>query len=477
MSPALRNYYEQKLTWGSCGEPYQCGSIRAPMDWSRPGGKMVTLALIKHPASGERVGSLLVNFGGPGVSGTELVGDDVGNAVDATVADHFDIIGFDPPGVGESSAVTCGGAKTLDAFLYGNLPGKIGSFTWIAADRAKSRLFAQACKHDTGELLAHVDTITAAHDLDLIRAVLGEKKLDYLGYSYGTYLGTVYAGLYPQNVDRMVFDGPYNPWFGTSDGPGSQAVAFDAELDTYLKSCLNHKAEAVGTGPCPFTGTFHDASALVQQELARVAAHPISNRDGRRLDAAVLATAISQALYDSTSWPELTTMFEQIAHGDAGTAFDLADEYNGRSSDGTYSDNLNEAAQAIGCLEGGSSVDLEGDANELRQLREAAPILGPYASYGDLGCVGWAYGPTPFPDPIRATGSPPIVLVGTTGDPATPYPGAKALAQQLDGATLITFHGDGHTVYAKGQSCVDNAVDAYLIEGILPPANLQCHQS
>jgi pimeloyl-ACP methyl ester carboxylesterase len=475
MTSALRSYYEQKIDWQSCGKPYECAYIQAPLDWSDPGGRSIHLALIKHPASGKRVGALLVNPGGPGASGTEMVGDGWENAVDSAVSKRYDVIGFDPPGVGESSAVKCGGAKGLDAYLYGTVPGTIGSASWIEADKAKSVAFAQACKRDTGALLAHVDTITAAHDLDLIRATLGEKKLDYLGYSYGTYLGTVYAGLYPENVGRMVFDGPDDPWYGSGGGSDSQAAGFDDDLDVYLKSCLRNDKEAVGTRVCPFTGSFADASHTVEHELAAAGEHPIDNSDGRKLNAATLATAISQAMYDTSSWPELTDMFTQVAERKSTVAFELADEYNDRNSNGTYQDNLNEASQAIDCLEDGSSIDLRYDATELSQLRKSAPILGQYQSYSDLICAGWPYGPTPFPDPIHASGAAPIVLVGTTGDPATPYSGAVALAKQLDSAHLVTFHGEGHTAYDEGNACVDNAVDGYLIDGTVPAKGLQCH--
>jgi pimeloyl-ACP methyl ester carboxylesterase len=474
MTKALQTFYTQKLNWTPCGEPYECASVQVPLDWAHAGGEQIVIALIKHPATGDRIGSLLVNPGGPGGSGVELVGAGVEYSVDAAVAERYDVIGFDPRGVGQSTAVDCGGSEGLDKFLYGTVDGEIGSAEWIGGQKAKAKEFAQACEDGTGDLLAHVDTVTAARDLDIIRAAVGEKQLNFLGYSYGTELGTIYAGLYPKNVGRFVFDGPDNPWYGSSGGDDSQAASFDSALDTYLKGCVANDAEAVGHQTCPFTGTFDDAAASVTSMLEHAGDSPIQNSDGRELNAPTLATAISEPLYDATSWPQLTDMFAEVQDGHSEEAFQLADEYNARDSDGQYFDNLNEAYLAINCLEFGHSIDLKYDAMELKQLKKSAPILGAYMSYADLSCSGWSYGPTRFPDPIRATGAGPILLVGTTGDPATPYDGAKALAKQLDSGHLVTFNGEGHTAYNYGHACVDKAVDDYLIKGIVPAKDPNC---
>jgi pimeloyl-ACP methyl ester carboxylesterase len=474
MTKALQTFYTQKLQWTSCGEPYECASAQVPLDWAHPGGEQIVIALIKHPATGDRIGSLLVNPGGPGGSGVELVGAGVEYAVDSAVAERYDVIGFDPRGVGQSTAVDCGGSEGLDKFLYGTVDGEIGSAEWIDGQQAKAKAFAQACEDGTGDLLAHVDTVTAARDLDIIRAAVGDKQLNFLGYSYGTELGTIYAGLYPKNVGRFVFDGPDNPWYGSSGGDDSQAASFDSALDSFLLSCLSNTPEAIGDGTCPFTGSFVQAKKAVTGLLDAAREDPIQNPDGRELNAATLATAISEPLYDATAWPELSAMFREVETGKSDAAFELADKYNARGTDGQYYDNLNEAYLAINCLEFGHSIDLKYDAMELKQLKKSAPILGAYVGYADLSCSGWSYGPTSFPDPIRATGAGPILLVGTTGDPATPYDGAKALAKQLDSGHFVTFNGEGHTAYNYGHACVDKAVDDYLISGIVPTTDPDC---
>jgi pimeloyl-ACP methyl ester carboxylesterase len=329
---------------------------------------------------------------------------------------------------------------------------------------------------NTGPLIAHVDTINAAHDLDVVRAALGEKKLNYLGYSYGTYLGTVYAGLYPANVGRMVFDGPDNPWADDGNGPtdDSQAIAFDDDLVAFLTSCLAGSVKATGHIPCAFSGSLASTKMLVETLLSSADRHPIPNSDGRVLDGATLATGISDALYDTSEWPDLNKAFTQVIAGKATEAFVLADEYNDRDSDGSYYDNSTAAFDAITCLEGGHSVDLASDASELKYLKKYAPMLGPYNAYGDLACSGWTFGPSVFPQPIHAAGSGPILMVATTGDPATPYGEAKQLAKQLVTSHLITYHGEGHTAYDEGHPCVDKAVDDYLLNGIVPASDPQC---
>ncbi|HEY5229934.1 MAG TPA: alpha/beta hydrolase, partial [Galbitalea sp.] len=315
-------------------------------------------------------------------------------------------------------------------------------------------------------------------------------KLNYLGYSYGTYLGTLYAGLFPSRVGRFVLDGADNPWGdgggGTSDssqagvtpdvdGTVEQTVGFEDSLTSYLKDCVAGASDAVGTQKCPFTTTLSAAKSAVEALLARVNAHPILAKDGRKLGGATLATAIDESLYDSTDWPDLTRMFLQLEKDDTTQAFHFADDYNDRNYDGTYYDNDDFANLAISCLEDGHDVDLKFDAREATELRKVAPMLGIYAAYGDLICSGWKYGPSPFPNPIHAKGTSPILILGTTGDPATPYQDAQSLARQLDNGHLVTLHGQGHTAYDLGDDCIDTTVDKYLLLADVPSTDPECH--
>ena len=423
----------------------------------------------------------------------EFVQEGVDGVVDSDVAKHYDVVGFDPRGVGESAPVKCYDDTDEDKYLYGVDPATIGSTTWIANEEKKARNFARACEKSTGPVLGHIDTVSAAEDMDLIRSALGDSKINYLGYSYGTFLGTIYAGLFPQNVGKMVLDGADDPWgadyqpvpadvpaedYGvgpSDDSTVAQAIGFEDALDQYLESCQTNVSATVGILRCPFVSTLANAKHRVAGFLASADKHPLKAKDGRVLDGASLATAIDDSLYDPTDWPDLTRMFAEVEDGDPTQAFQFADDYNDRNPDGTYDDNGDLAHLAIGCLEEGPRVDIPFDQREAKELRKVAPILGIYSAYGDLGCSGWKYGPSPFPNPPSAAGTGPILVLGTTGDPATPYASAQDLAAQLDGGHLVTLNGQGHTAYNRGDLCIDTTVDAYLLHGTVPSHDPQCH--
>ncbi|GAB3384606.1 alpha/beta hydrolase [Humibacter soli] len=466
VSAALAPFYEQHIEWSNCGS-FQCADIKAPLNWDDPSAGSVKLALIRHYATGKRLGSLLVNPGGPGGSGVDFVRDSLNYAVDKNLQEHYDIVGFDPRGVGLSTAVKCYDPKQMDDYLFGITPGTRGSDQWIAASTREAASFAAACKQNTGALLGKVGTTSAAKDLDLMRAVLGDAKLNYLGYSYGTLLGATYAGLYPKNVGRMVLDGALDPSSTNFDVNLGQAKGFEQELRAYVTDCLTRKG-------CPFSGSVDDALGTISKILSTLDASPIRNSDGRELGADTMVTAIIYPLYDSTAWSALDKLFDDVMAGSARVAFILADAYYDRSSDGTYSDNSTEAFTAINCLDYSVDADPASMRAQAAELVKAAPVIGPYMSYGDIGCAQWPYSPTRTEAPIHAAGAPPILVVGTTGDPATPYPWAKSLASQLDSGHLITYHGHGHTAYNKSNSCVNDAVDGFFVNGTVPAKDPQC---
>ena len=492
---AAAKYYGQRIDWKPCHKTLKCGSVRVPIDWQHVTGDSIDIALVVHPAAGVSLGDLLVNPGGPGGSGVGFVEGGVEDAVDSAAARRYDVVGFDPRGVGASAPVTCYDDAGTDRYNYSVDPGAIGSAKWIAAEEKKSKDLAKACAKNTGPVLGHIDSVNAATDMDVIRSALGQRKLNFLGYSYGTYLGTLYAGLFPNSVGRFVLDGADDPWGADyqpgnpSEGPESsddfsvapsddsaveQAQGFEDSFSSYLESCLANHPDTVGDHKCPFSGGLAGAQHHTERILASVNAHPIVAKDGRKLGGATLVTAIDDALYDPSDWPNLTRMFVQLGAGNAAQAFEFADEYNDRNPDGSYEDNNDFAHLAIGCVEGGSKVDLRYDRREAAELREVAPVLGIYSAYGDLVCSGWKFPEAPFPVTIHARGTGPIIVVGTTGDPATPYSDAKLLARQLDNGHLVTFHGDGHTAYDRGDSCIDHTIDGYLIDGTVP-SDPNCH--
>lgn len=466
VSSALAPFYGQHLDWQSCGK-FQCATAKVPLDWSTPSAGTVKLALIRHYATGKRLGSLLVNPGGPGASGVSFVRDSLDYAVDKNLQEHYDIVGFDPRGVGSSTAVKCYDAAKMDDYIFGITPGTRGSDSWIQASTRQASDFAAACKQNTGALLGQVGTTSAARDLDVLRAVLGDAKLNYLGYSYGTLLGSTYAGLFPKHVGRMVLDGALDPSSSSFDVNLGQSKGFEQELSAYLTDCLQRSG-------CPFSGSLNDALSTVSNLLASLDASPIRNSDGRELGANTMVTAIIYPLYDSSAWSALDNLFKDVMAGSAKVAFILADGYYDRNSNGTYSDNSTEAFTAVNCLDYASNADPATMRTQAAELTKAAPVIGPYMSYGDIGCAVWPYKPTRAEAPIHAPGAAPILVVGTTGDPATPYQWAVNLSKQLDSGHLVTYHGHGHTAYNKSNSCVNDAVDGFLVDGTVPKTDPEC---
>lgn len=462
----LEPYYSQVLEWEPCGD-LRCATAEAPLDWNAPDEGAIELALVRQPASGEKIGSLLVNPGGPGGSGYDFIAESLDYAVGPELEERFDIVGFDPRGVGRSSAVQCYDAAQMDEFIYGIVPAERGSDEWIAEVEAANDDFGATCAERTGDLLANVDTVSAARDLDLLRAVLGDEQLNYLGYSYGTFLGATYAGLFPEKAGRLVLDGAIDPAAGDDEVNKAQAIGFEQALRAYLSDCLAGQE-------CPFSGSVDDAADEVRRLLASVEASPLQGSDGRQLGADALVTAIIYPLYSPESWSYLSDMFESVMFGEADMALLFADGYYGREADGTYRDNSTEAFRAINCLDYTYDADVATMRQQAAELAEAAPIIGPYFGYGDIGCVAWPYASETERAPITAEGAAPILVVGTTGDPATPYEWAEALADQLDSGVLVTYEGEGHTAYRKSNACVDDTVESFLIDGVVPESDPRC---
>ncbi|MET0976614.1 MAG: alpha/beta hydrolase [Leifsonia sp.] len=464
---ALQPFYGQSLVWSDCGGGMQCTTATVPLDYRTPGDGEIELALVRHPATGDRIGSLLVNPGGPGGSGYDFVKDSLDFAVSPTLKERFDVVGFDPRGVGRSTPVTCYDPAGMDEYLFGIVPGARGSDPWIAAKTEKATAFAQSCDDGTGRLLDNVDTESAARDLDVLRAALGDETLNYLGYSYGTYLGAVYADLFPQKAGRLVLDGALDPTASNAEVSTEQARGFESALRAYLADCL-------AGSDCPFAGSVDDGMQTVKALLASVDARPIRGSDGRMLGGDTLSMAIIYPLYSPEGWPALSTMFDSVMSGSADQALFFADQYYGRQEDGSYADNSTESFMAVNCMDYSYDADPAVMAEQQAQMTAAAPVIGPYFGYGDISCAVWPYTTRADRDEIHAAGSPPIVVVGTTNDPATPYVWAQSLAKQLDDGRLVTYTGEGHTAYNKSNACVNGAVDTFLTTGKAPDTDPQC---
>lgn len=462
----LQPFYGQQLDWSACDTGFECTTVTAPLDWSHPSAGSIDLALIRQRAtSGSSIGSLLINPGGPGASGISFVRDSVDFAVADAVQRQYDVVGFDPRGVGESTAVKCYGAADMDAYLFDIIDSPRGSADWEAARTQADQGFADACDANSNGILPYITTQNAARDLDLLRGVLGDKKLNFLGYSYGTFLGATYAGLYPDRVGRLVLDGALDPSISGLDVGAIQAKGFESALRAYVASCLEGS-------DCPFRGTVDDGMADISSLLASVDRDPLPSSDGRMLGADSLLTAILYPLYSRDSWPALTSMLTDVLAGNADYAFYIADFYYSRV-DGEYTDNSTEAFRAYNCMDYPSDVTDAEQAAANARIEADAPTLAPYWE-GPDPCKAWPYAATGTRGPITAAGADPIVVVGTTNDPATPYEWSVSLADQLESGTLITRVGEGHTGYNKGNACVDDAVNAYLLKGTVPEDGLRC---
>jgi pimeloyl-ACP methyl ester carboxylesterase len=470
----LARFYAQDLTWRSVGGGIDATKVTVPLDWAHPTGKTIEIAIARHRATGQRLGSLLVNPGGPGGSGYDFVAQSAQYIVTPDVLAHYDLIGFDPRGVGRSTPVVCyTDPKKQDQLLYGTYDQPYGSTGWASELNTREKDWVAACRKNTGPLLGHLDAASVARDMDVIRAVLGDAQLHYLGYSYGTYLGTMYAELFPKKVGRMVLDGAVDPLVDDLDALATQMAGFDNALKAYMAFCLSKSN-------CPFSGSVDDGMRQVRSVLDTVDAQHLRSSDGRALDSATVGTGISETLYSEQSWPDLTLMFNDLRAGDADSTFAQADAYNGRTASGRYDGNGNEIYTAVTCDEGTLGTDGVDVFGDLAKIDRAAPILGKYFAYDDTAvleaaCDNWPVKPAKLPTSFHARGAEPIVVIGTTNDPATPYQQSVSLAKQLSSGFLITHHGEGHTVYAQGDQCVDSNVDTYLLKGTLPSADPDCH--
>ncbi|WP_245993117.1 alpha/beta hydrolase [Xylanimonas allomyrinae] len=338
----------------------------------------------------------------------------------------------------------------------------------LAAMAAEYSAWAKACGENTGALLGNVDTQSAARDMDLIRAVVGEKKLDYLGFSYGTQLGATYAGLFPDRVGNMVLDGAVDPNLTADEASEQQAGGFELALRNYVKDCQ-------GGANCPLKGDVEQGLRQVRDVLDRALTDPYPTQSNRRVTQTLTFYGIAVALYDQRSWPYLTQALDEvITQGTGDALLFLADFYNARQPDGTFEGNSAEGFRAVGCLDGRGTTDMAQMRADAAALEQAAPTVGRFFAYSGLVCADWPYPVVDQEFDLHAAGAPPIVVIGTTNDPATPYAWAQSLAKTLDSGLLVTYEGEGHTAYGRSNQCIVDAVDGFLVDGDVPKDGLHC---
>jgi pimeloyl-ACP methyl ester carboxylesterase len=462
--PALAKFYKQTVDWTDCGDSFQCGKVRVPMDWKKPAGNVIEIAATRLPAEGEKIGSLLINPGGPGVSGIDYA-KVARQAFGRAVLISYDIVGFDPRGIGQSDPISCLPDSQLDAYVAADTtPDDQAELDSSVADVKR---FAAACEQNSGALLNEVDTLSTVRDLDVLRAVLGDDTLSYHGASYGTYIGAWYAQTFPWRVGRMVLDGAVDPSLTAKQYVAGQAEGFSRAMRAYVEDCQSDSE-------CPLRGSVPDGLAQIGTLVERADSSPLKTDDPNRpLTQSLMITGIAQALYASQLWPQLTKGLAEATTGGGTELLALADTYLERDSEGHYGQTIS-ANPAIFCLdvpEPRSPAQIEADANELQQK---FPPLGGAIGWGALSCSQWPIKAVMPRQKLTADGAAPILVLGTVDDPATPYEWAQGLASQLSSGRLLTWEGTVHTAYKQGSSCIDDKVEAYLLTGAVPAEGTRC---
>lgn len=462
-----REFYEQSIDWKSCeggSGDFECGSVRVPLDWEDPGGRQIAVATIREaPEPGDR-GTIWMNPGGPGGSGIETLLGAVDYVVSPELNDDFTIASFDPRGVNRSSPVNCLDAAELDDFRELNVdPATEGGMTKL---RDASEEFAEACESRSGELLPFMGTDNAAKDLDVLRDADGDARLNYLGFSYGTLLGATYASLYPSKVGRFVLDGGVDPSLSGEELAMGQARGFEGALTSFIEYCF-------GSSSCPLDGSADEAKGQLVTILERAGVTPLPLQEGRVAGESLMAQGVLAGLYADESWDYLIMALQTlIDDNDASMLVGIADQADQRDVDG-YLTNVEAANAAVNCLDYSFPSDPQAMRKEAQALEKAAPTVGQYLAYSGSLCGEWPTPPRPSTDEISAPGAAPMIVIGTTGDPATPYAWSESLARQLD-ASLLTYEGEGHTAYPRAGTCVVETVDAYFTEGTLPADGAAC---
>lgn len=482
----LGGFYGQSLTWGPC-EPYattqstelafrtpgmQCARLKVPLDYAEPDGATITIGVLRRPAGDPdgRIGALVINPGGPGTSG--MVGGlyTAQALANTPIGERFDVVGFDPRGVGASQpAVECLTDAERDADRADDIEAD-GTPQGVSEAEAQERAFAQKCAQRTehGEkMLANLGTRDVVKDLDVLRSALGDDKLTYLGYSYGTRIGYAYADTFPENVRALVLDGALDPEQDVVESLVEQGRGFGKAFDEFAGWCVRREDCALGTDA-------GGATKAYQRLVRPLIDSKVSLGDGRKLSFEDASIGTVQALYSEDFWGDLNTALNDLNRGRGEQLMRLSDLYNEREPDGEYS-STQDAFTAIHCVDDPKETDRAKIREAQRRYVRVAPFLDPGKPLSDArdACAFWPVLNTSEPKLPKVDGVPPTLIISTTNDPATPYAAGVALAKAMKGR-LLTFEGNQHTVFAQGDECVDDAGIAYLVELELPPEGTKC---
>lgn len=457
--PGLEKFYSQDIVWTSCDVDFECSVLTVPLDYAHPDGRTIELH-VERLRTAHPMGAIVMNPGGPGGSGIQYV-QAAKQVTTPLLRSKYDLVGFDPRGVGSSTPVQCLDDKQTDAYIAADgSPDTVSEIMYLGA---LMKDFGARCAKKSPELYDHIDTVSAAKDIDILRNALNQPKLNWFGKSYGTLLGATYADLFPQNVGRMMLDGAIDPALDSRDISHGQAIGFEDALQRFLADCPKHK-------DCELPRNSRTATAKILAMLLKLDRSAPLLPDGRRFTQSMGLTGIVGGLYDKTyGWTELRSALPAALAGDYAQLAQSVDFYTSRQDDGHFSDNSNSAIVAINCLDHPTHYSTKRAMADATTWSAKAPVFGAYLAWSEVACNDWPAERTPAEHAIAAQGSSLILVVGTTHDPATPYMWAQALADELANAKLLTFDGDGHTAYMQGSQCVDAAVDAYFIAGNPPP--------
>ena len=461
----LSDFYSQELEWTTC-DRFECSSLEVPVDYDDPAGGTIELALLRVPALDpeRRVGSLVVNPGGPGAPGTDYAAA-AERVFREPLLRSYDIVGFDPRGTGESAPVDCLSDDELDTFLASDPdpddPGEDATYARLVEKLGKG------CVDNTGELIGHVTTAEAARDIDVLRAALGEAELAYFGASYGTKLGATYAELFPDRVGRFVLDGAVDVSLDNRQLTLDQAAGFETALRAYVENCVET------TDSCFLGGSVDAGLERIKALLAEIDDRPLPATGGRELRVGNAFYGIVTPLYNREYWFYLSAALRQAVAGQGDALLQLADIYASRGPSG-YTDNSAEAIYAINCLDDPSSIPFDQVGQHVDEFEAASPTFGRVFAWSLTSCRGQQVKRSEPAPEIDGSGAAPILVVGTTRDPATPMKWAEALADQLESGVLLRRDGDGHTGYNAGNACVDEAVEGYLLDGDVPEGGKAC---
>ena len=465
---ALQSFYTQELSWTPCKEKLECASYEVPLDYAKPTGARITIQVARATATQDSHGALVINPGGPGGSGIEYISEPM-YAVSATARRNFDLVSFDPRGVGSSKPLWCFKGAKLDAFL--ELDPTPDTTKERAAVVAVGKSLAAACKAENAALMAHMSTVEIARDMDVLRAVLHEDHLRYIGKSWGSALGQVYAALFPSRVGEFVLDGAVDLRASRVQGAFDQGLGFEVAIDRFITWCIDQ-------GSCPLGTSQTTAKQRLVKFFADLDRQPMPTKNAQRpLTEAEALTAVLGPMYVNQGGRDwllqgLTPAIEQ-QRGDA--LQEIYDWFVERSAKGVYANNANTAIYVVNCLDEFDPGVTPAQAQKLASdWAKQLPVMASTMAWSEVPCTGWPYRAGVDTSKLRINNVPPILVVSATYDPATPMKWGTAVAKQIPNAVLLTRVGDGHTSYGNGSLCIDQVVDDFLLSSKLPNAGKRC---